>query len=78
MSQFTISKHGRSRFWAVRDPAGVMVCVCVDKRGAIEVVRRLEAKKDSSGLHFHDGLPVEPPRELPETGARPVERCPPG
>jgi hypothetical protein len=41
MSQFTVSKHGRSRFWAVRDPAGVMVCVCVYKRGAIEVIRRL-------------------------------------
>jgi hypothetical protein len=73
MSQFMISKHGHSRFWAVRDPGGVMVCVCVYKRGASEVVRRLEAKKDSSDLHFHDGLPVEPPRETPETGARPAE-----
>ena len=32
------------RFWAVYDQQGVLVCVCVYKKGAKEVVRRLEAK----------------------------------
>ena len=41
MRRFVVSKHGRSRFWAVRDEAGELVCVCVYKRGALEVVRRL-------------------------------------
>lgn len=35
----TITKWGR--FWAVTDAAGVLVCLCVYKRGALEVVRRL-------------------------------------
>jgi hypothetical protein len=61
MSQFTVSKRGRSRFWVVHDPAGIMVCVCVYKCGALEVIRRLEVKMGSPGSHFHDGQPVEPP-----------------
>lgn len=32
----------RGRFWAVTDEAGVLVCICVYKRGAMEVIRRLE------------------------------------
>ena len=40
-SGFTIRKHGRSRFWAVHDAAGDLICVCVYKRGAREVARRL-------------------------------------
>lgn len=34
-----IEKYGR--FWAVIDETGVLVCVCVYKKGAREVVRRL-------------------------------------
>jgi hypothetical protein len=41
MSQFTVTRYGHSRFWAVRDSAGELVCVCVYKRGAQEVIRRL-------------------------------------
>jgi hypothetical protein len=41
MNGFTVTKHGRSRFWALRDGAGELVCLCVYKRGAIEVARRL-------------------------------------
>ncbi|HOW64227.1 MAG TPA: hypothetical protein P5186_16175 [Candidatus Paceibacterota bacterium] len=41
MSQFTVTRYGHSRFWAVRDSAGDLVCVCVYKRGATEVARRL-------------------------------------
>ena len=36
----SIQKYGR--YWAVYDRAGVLVCVTVYKRGALEVVRRLE------------------------------------
>ncbi|MCP5521300.1 MAG: hypothetical protein H7A46_07105 [Verrucomicrobiales bacterium] len=38
----TLAKYGHSRFWAVLDPAGELVCVCVYKRGAQEVIRRLQ------------------------------------
>jgi hypothetical protein len=37
-----------SRFWAVYE-ADVLVCVCVYKRGAAEVVRRLTQHHDSQG-----------------------------
>lgn len=35
-----ITKHGR-RFWAVYDETDALVCLCVYKKGALEVVRRL-------------------------------------
>ena len=41
MNAFAVTKHGHSRFWAVRDPAGELVCICLYKRGAVEVARRL-------------------------------------
>jgi hypothetical protein len=31
MSAVTITKRGR--FWAVHDEAGVLICICVYKRG---------------------------------------------
>ena len=34
-----LERYGR--YWAVYDAAGVLVCLCVYKRGALEVVRRL-------------------------------------
>jgi hypothetical protein len=39
---FTIGRH--HRYWKVSDPAGDLVCVTVYKRGAKEVVRRLESQ----------------------------------
>lgn len=36
----TILRYG-SRYWAVYDQAGELVCVCVYRKGAREVVRRL-------------------------------------
>jgi hypothetical protein len=39
----SIKRYGR--YWAVYDAAGVLVCVTVYKRGALEVVRRLEEKR---------------------------------
>jgi hypothetical protein len=36
-----IARYGR--FWAVYDRADVLVCVCVYRKGALEVVRRLQS-----------------------------------
>ena len=38
----TIKRYGR--YWAVYDDAGVLVCVCLYKKGAAEVVRRLAGR----------------------------------
>ena len=35
-----IRKYGGC-YWAVYDSAGVLVCVCLYKKGAVEVLRRL-------------------------------------
>jgi hypothetical protein len=35
----TIKRYGK--YWAVFDPAGTLICLCVYKKGAEEVVRRL-------------------------------------
>jgi len=37
----TIERYKRTRFWAVYDADGELVCVCVYRKGAEEVVRRL-------------------------------------
>jgi hypothetical protein len=37
---YTIRKHDRN--WKVMDPAGQLVCITLYKKGAKEVVRRLE------------------------------------
>ena len=41
----SITKYGP--YWAVYDDAGVLVCVCVYKKGAQEVVRRLQGSKEA-------------------------------
>jgi hypothetical protein len=38
---YKVRKYGSSRYWAVVDAAGALVCVTVYKRGAEEVVRLL-------------------------------------
>jgi hypothetical protein len=35
------------RFWAVRDEAGDLICLCVYRKGAVEVVRRLSLHRGS-------------------------------
>ena len=40
----TCQKYGTTRFWEVRDPAGTLVCLCVYKKGALEVLRRLNRR----------------------------------
>lgn len=45
--RFTVQRYqapyGRTRYWAVYDPFGGLVCVCVYKRGAEEVARRFNS-----------------------------------
>ena len=36
----TIRKYGR--YWALYDDAGELVCICLYKKGAVEVLRRLQ------------------------------------
>jgi hypothetical protein len=38
----SIRKYGR--YWAVYDTAGTLVCVCLYKKGAQEVLRRLTGR----------------------------------
>ena len=40
MDTFRVERYPHTRFWAVRDAADTIVCVCVHKRGAVEVARR--------------------------------------
>jgi len=40
-----VEKYGRTRFWAVYDEQGILICLTVYKKGAQEVVRRLEQAK---------------------------------
>jgi hypothetical protein len=37
-----IERYGNTRYWAVRDRDGSLICLCVYKRGALEVLRRLQ------------------------------------
>jgi hypothetical protein len=38
-----IERYKQTRFWAVLDKDGTLIAVCVYKRGAREVLRRLTA-----------------------------------
>jgi hypothetical protein len=39
----TITRYGR--YWAVYDAHGTLVCICLYKKGALEVVRRLTGQE---------------------------------
>lgn len=39
----SVARYGNTRHWAVRDPAGELVCVAVYLRGAREAAARLDA-----------------------------------
>jgi hypothetical protein len=41
----TIKRYGR--YWAVYDTVGVLVCICLYKKGAQEVVRRLTGQEQA-------------------------------
>jgi len=40
----TITRYGKTRFWAVWDTDGTLIAVCVYKKGAEEVLRRLQGQ----------------------------------
>jgi hypothetical protein len=40
-----IERYGKTRYWAVLDRDGALVCLCVYKRGALEVLQRLQGVK---------------------------------
>jgi hypothetical protein len=69
MDSITVSRYGRSRFWAVRDAAGELICVCVYRRGALEVARRLSP----SGADVLREMPPEPGREPVRALPNPVD-----
>jgi len=48
----SIRKYG-GRYWAVYDSAGALVCVCLYKKGAAEVLRRLQQVPVSTGPADH-------------------------
>ena len=37
-----ITRYGKTKYWALYDDAGELVCVCVYRKGAAEVLRRLQ------------------------------------
>jgi len=39
----TITRYGR--YWAIYDASGMLVCICLYKKGAQEVVKRLQARE---------------------------------
>ena len=41
----TIKRYGNTRYWAVYASDGALVCVCVYRKGAQEVVRRLTSRE---------------------------------
>jgi hypothetical protein len=63
MDSITVSRHKHSRFWAVRSADGELICVCVYKRGALEVARRLEE------CISHCLRDAPPPRAIPPADA---------
>jgi len=42
-----IARYGKTRHWAVYDEKAILVCVCLYKKGAIEVVRRLQVQEQT-------------------------------
>ena len=42
-ARHSVARYGNTRHWAVRDPAGELVCVAVYLRGAREAAARLDA-----------------------------------
>jgi hypothetical protein len=40
-----VERYGNSRYWAVLDKDNALICLCVYKRGALEVLRRLQGQQ---------------------------------
>jgi len=43
-----IVRYGKTRYWAVYAGDGALICVCLYKRGALEVLRRLQAREQGA------------------------------
>jgi hypothetical protein len=67
----TISKRGR--FWAVHDEAGELICICVYKRGALEVARRLSLEPQPRVACLRE-TPPAPARPLEESAQIPLDK----
>jgi hypothetical protein len=63
----TIKRYG-GRYWAVYDASGTLVCICLYKKGAQEVVRRLTSQEQAryppraTGKELHAFLSLWPSR----------------
>jgi hypothetical protein len=42
-----VEHYGKTIHWGVRDRDGFLICLCVYRKGAEEVVRRLQAKEEA-------------------------------
>jgi hypothetical protein len=45
-----IERYRKTRYWAVLDTADTLVCLCVYRKGAQEVVKRLRQALDDAQL----------------------------
>ena len=56
-----IERYGNTRYWAVIDTDGTLVCLCVYSKGAAEVVWRLQQAYEA----LQQGqAPNRPPQEV--------------
>ena len=42
-----IARYQNTRYWAVLDTDGTLICLCVYRKGAQEVLRRLQTKEQA-------------------------------
>ncbi len=54
----TVSKYGKTRYWAVKDAHDQLICVCLYKRGALEAARRLNAPVDLTAAVLREASPA--------------------
>jgi hypothetical protein len=59
-----LEKYRQGRYWAVYDDTGMLICVTLYKKGAQEVVRRLQ------GVNGHRPPPPDAPTGLSPTTRR--------
>jgi hypothetical protein len=49
-----LKKYGNTCYWAMVDTMGMPVCLCMHRKGAVEVIRWLQAlDKAQHGQHTH-------------------------
>ena len=56
-----IEKYGKTRYWALRDATGELVCLCVYRKGAEAVLRRLQildqTQQGQDTSHVREDIP---------------------